>query len=143
MLDIYVDGDGCPVKREIYSVASRYGLKVFVVSNSWMRIPESSRVNLQFVGEGLDAADDWIVERVEPDDIVVTADALEEITNQAEVVSLNGIDDNPQNDTAIEDMRPMDPPPERTSATASSSSASPEARTCDKGTLPRVLSFTK
>jgi len=44
-------------------------------------------------------------------DIVVTADALEEITNQAEVVSLNGIDDNPQNDTAIEDMRPIDPPP--------------------------------
>ena len=31
---IYVDADACPVKAEIYRVAERYGLKVFVVSNS-------------------------------------------------------------------------------------------------------------
>jgi len=43
--------------------------------------------------------------------IVVTADVLDEITNQAEIVSLNGIDDNPNDNSAIEDMLPIDPPP--------------------------------
>ncbi len=74
MPDIYVDADACPVKREIYRVASRYGLKVFVVSNSWMRIPESSRVELVVVEEGDDVADDWIAEHVQEDDIVITGD---------------------------------------------------------------------
>ncbi|OPL19586.1 MAG: hypothetical protein AVO35_09725 [Candidatus Aegiribacteria sp. MLS_C] len=74
MLDIYVDGDGCPVKDEVFRVASRYDLKVFVVSNSWMRIPESSRVQLILVEEGTDVADDWIAEHVEKDDIVISGD---------------------------------------------------------------------
>jgi hypothetical protein len=39
-----------------------------------MRIPESSRLSLEVVGEGLDAADDFIVEHVDADDIVITAD---------------------------------------------------------------------
>lgn len=74
MPDIYIDADACPVKREVYRVASRYGLTVFVVSNSWMRIPESSRVQLVIVEEGEDAADDWIVRKVEKDDIVISGD---------------------------------------------------------------------
>jgi uncharacterized protein YaiI (UPF0178 family) len=39
-----------------------------------MRIPESSRLTLEVAGEGLDAADDWIAEHAEIDDIVITAD---------------------------------------------------------------------
>lgn len=74
MLDIYVDGDGCPVKKEVYRVASRYGLNVFVVSNSWMRIPESSRVQLILVEEGADVADDWIAEHAGKNDIVISGD---------------------------------------------------------------------
>lgn len=74
MLDIYIDADGCPVKKEVYRVASRYGLKVFLVSNSWMRIPESSRVELVLVESGPDVADDYIADHVETDDIVITGD---------------------------------------------------------------------
>ena len=33
MTDIYVDGDACPVREEVYRVAERLGLTVFVVSN--------------------------------------------------------------------------------------------------------------
>ena len=33
MTDIYVDGDACPVREEIYRVAARLKVKVFVVSN--------------------------------------------------------------------------------------------------------------
>jgi uncharacterized protein YaiI (UPF0178 family) len=74
VLHIYVDADACPVKQEVYRVARRYGLGVTLVANSWMRVPDESWLALEVVGEGFDAADDWIVGRVRPDDIVITAD---------------------------------------------------------------------
>ncbi|MFC1683319.1 YaiI/YqxD family protein [Candidatus Zixiibacteriota bacterium] len=74
MLHIYVDADACPVKGEVYRVASRYRLDVTLVANSWMRVPNEPWIMLQVVEDGFDAADDWIVEHVQPDDIVVTAD---------------------------------------------------------------------
>ncbi|NTU59456.1 MAG: YaiI/YqxD family protein [Deltaproteobacteria bacterium] len=74
MLDIYVDADGCPVKEEVYRVARRYGLKVFVVSNRPVRVPFEVGFQGVVVGDRFDAADDWIAERVGEDDIAVTAD---------------------------------------------------------------------
>jgi uncharacterized protein YaiI (UPF0178 family) len=44
------------------------------VANSWMRVPTGSGVVLEVVDAGPDVADDWIVEHVERDDIVITAD---------------------------------------------------------------------
>ena len=74
MLHIFVDADACPVKQEVYRVASRYSLDVTLVANSWMRIPNEQWIALEVVEDGFDAADDWIVTHVEPHDIVVTAD---------------------------------------------------------------------
>ena len=74
MLHVFVDADACPVKQEVYRVSKRYKLGVTLVSGSWMRIPEGVDATLQVVAQGMDAADDWIVENVEADDIVVTAD---------------------------------------------------------------------
>jgi uncharacterized protein YaiI (UPF0178 family) len=74
LLRIFVDADACPVKQEIYRVAKRHGLRATLVSGSWMRIPEAVNITLKVVDQGLDAADDWIVEHVEADDIVITAD---------------------------------------------------------------------
>ncbi len=74
MLNIFVDADACPVKQEVYRVASRHHLNVTLVANSWMRIPKERWISLEVVADGFDAADDWIVERVQPHDIVVTAD---------------------------------------------------------------------
>ncbi len=71
---IFVDADACPVKNEVYRVAERYGLKVFVVANSFMNVPRSDVVERVIVSEGPDVADDWIVERAGATDIVVTAD---------------------------------------------------------------------
>jgi uncharacterized protein len=62
------------VKAEIYRVAERYGLKVFVVANSYMNVPRDPRIERVVVSDSFDAADNWIAERVGPDDIVVTAD---------------------------------------------------------------------
>ena len=74
MLEIFVDADACPVKEEVYRVAKRYGLTVTLVSNTHMRTPSEQWIRLKVVGRDLDAADDWIAENVEKDDIVVTAD---------------------------------------------------------------------
>ena len=75
-MHILVDADACPVKPEVYRVASRYGIKVTLVANSWMRVPRDERVALEVVGDGFDATDDWIVAHVRPQDIVVTTDIL-------------------------------------------------------------------
>jgi uncharacterized protein len=74
LLHIFVDADACPVKKEIHRVAKRYNLGVTMVAGSWMRVPEGGRVALKVVDQGMDAADDWIVENVDADDIVITAD---------------------------------------------------------------------
>ena len=78
MLHIFVDGDSCPVKDEVYKVAKRYDLQVTVVAASWMRLPNEPRLHLEVVKEDgqLDAADDWIVDRIESGDIVVTEDII-------------------------------------------------------------------
>ena len=71
---IYIDADACPVKDEVYKVAARYGLKTFVVSNSFMMIPSSPLIERVVVEAGPDIADDWIAERAAPGDVVVTND---------------------------------------------------------------------
>ncbi len=76
MLHIFVDADACPVKPEVYRVASRYHLDVTLVANSWMRVPNEPWIVLEVVEGGFDVADDWIVKHVQPYDIVVTADIL-------------------------------------------------------------------
>jgi len=76
LLHIFVDADACPVKQEVYRVASRYRLNVTLVANAWMRVPNERRISLKVVPEGFDAADNWIAEHVQPHDIVVTADIV-------------------------------------------------------------------
>ena len=71
---IYVDADACPVKEEAAKVATRHGLTIHYVSNSYMRLPFGDNVKRVVVAEGADAADDWIGEQVTAKDIVVTSD---------------------------------------------------------------------
>jgi uncharacterized protein YaiI (UPF0178 family) len=71
---IYVDADACPVKEEVYRVAHRHGVKVFVVSNAFMLVPRDPLIERVIVGQSFDAADDWIAERAGPGDVVVTSD---------------------------------------------------------------------
>ena len=77
-LQIYVDADSCPVKNEVYKVAKRYGIQVTLVSASWFRVPNEKWIHLEVVKETgeLDVADDWIVDRIESGDIVVSEDII-------------------------------------------------------------------
>jgi uncharacterized protein YaiI (UPF0178 family) len=76
MTRLFVDADGCPVKDEVYRVATRYKLHVFVVANQYLNVPLDPLVEMQVVTGGCDAADDWIVENSRSGDIVVTSDIL-------------------------------------------------------------------
>ncbi len=88
-----MDGDGCPVKDEVYVVATRYGLPVALVANSPIYVPEGFGVEMIVVEAGPDAADDWIAENVQAGDVVVTADlplAARCLAVDARVLGTNG-----------------------------------------------------
>jgi hypothetical protein len=74
LIQIYVDADACPVKDEVFRVAKRYGLKVFVVSNGRIRVPADPLVEMVLVTGHFDAADAWIAERITETDVAVTSD---------------------------------------------------------------------
>ena len=71
---IFIDADACPVKDEVYRVAERYGLKVFVVSNGWINTRRDPWIEQVVVDAGPDIADDWIAERAGVGDVVITSD---------------------------------------------------------------------
>ncbi len=74
VLEIYVDADACPVKNEVYRVAERHALRVHIVAHQAMRVPERDWIAATILPEGPDAADDWIAEHIQPDDICITGD---------------------------------------------------------------------
>ncbi len=93
MLDLYVDGDACPVKEEVYRVAGRHDLKVYVVSDGALRAAPRGRVEFIRVRQGFNAADDWIAERAGAGDIAVTSDiplADRCLKSGARVIAPNG-----------------------------------------------------
>lgn len=73
-MPIYIDADACPVKAEVYRVAKRHGVKVFVVANAAMLVPADDLIELVVVRAGFDSADDWIVEQLITGDVVITSD---------------------------------------------------------------------
>jgi uncharacterized protein YaiI (UPF0178 family) len=73
---ILVDADACPVKDEVYRVATRREVPVRVVSNSRMRVPDHPLVERVLVSDAFDAADDWIAAEADGGCVVVTGDIL-------------------------------------------------------------------
>ncbi len=93
MTDIYVDGDACPVKDEIYKVARRVGVDVTLVANTRLHAPDEPWLHVVVVDDGFDAADDWITEHASENDIVVTGDiplAARCLEKGARVLGLRG-----------------------------------------------------
>ena len=72
--EIFVDADACPVKDEVLKVTARHGLKTIFVSDGGVRPYPSPLVSIVVVSQGADAADDWIVEKIQDGDITITND---------------------------------------------------------------------
>jgi uncharacterized protein len=90
---IYVDADACPVKDEIYRVATRLGVSVSVVAGQFIRVPQDPLIERIAAGSGMDAADDWIAERAALGDVVITSDiplASRCVKAGADVIAPNG-----------------------------------------------------
>jgi uncharacterized protein len=93
VLEIFIDADACPVKQEVYRVAQRYRLRVTVVANSRIQIPNGDWIKLVVVEGQFDAADDWIVEHAAASDIVISGDiplAARCLEKGARVIGLRG-----------------------------------------------------
>jgi uncharacterized protein len=95
MTAIYIDADACPVRDEVYRVAERLSLDVFVVSNGSrpIRPSQNPRVHMVVVSAGADEADNWIAEHIGPSDICVTGDiplASRCLAKEAQALAPNG-----------------------------------------------------
>ena len=88
LMKIYVDADACPtvIKDILYRVSQRTGIEVILVANQALSTPRIPTVRSIQVSQGFDVADDHIVELVEADDLVITAD----IPLAAEVIDKGG-----------------------------------------------------
>ncbi len=73
---IYVDADACPkvIKDIIYKAVQRLKIPLVMVANQYINHPRSEYITSLAVHGGIDSADDKIVELVNPDDLVITAD---------------------------------------------------------------------
>ena len=75
-MNIWVDADACPavVKDILYRAAERARVPLTLVANQPLRTPPSPYIRTLQVPRGFDVADNEIARRVEPGDLVVTAD---------------------------------------------------------------------
>jgi hypothetical protein len=110
MLEIYIDADACPVKAEVEKVATRHSLQVHIVSNGGIRPRPHPLIHTVIVEAGADAADDWIAEHIQADDIAITADILLAgrcIEKDARVLRPNGDAFTPDNIGVAKGMREL------------------------------------
>lgn len=100
-MDIWVDADACPVgiKEILYKAADRTGIQVTLVANRSFRIPKSRFITFLLVDPGFDAADNEIVKRAKPGDLVITGD----IPLAAEVIEKGGAALNPRGELYTKD----------------------------------------
>ncbi|WP_028583949.1 YaiI/YqxD family protein [Desulfogranum mediterraneum] len=100
-MKIWVDGDACPavIKEILFKAAERVGVALTLVANRRLQVPPSPWISFLQVPSGFDAADNAIVQRLEPGDLVVTAD----IPLAAEVVARGGVGLNPRGERYSEE----------------------------------------
>ncbi|CNK46921.1 YaiI/YqxD family protein [Yersinia aldovae] len=93
-MQIWVDADACPnvIKEVLFRAADRTGVTVTLVANQPLKTPPSKFIRTLQVASGFDVADNEIVQRVEKNDLVITAD----IPLAAEVIEKGGIALNPR-----------------------------------------------
>lgn len=87
-MQIWVDADACPVaiKQILFRASRRTGMAVTLVANQPLQVPRLPQITALQVASGFDVADNEIIKRMAPGDLVVTAD----IPLAAEVIEQSG-----------------------------------------------------
>lgn len=94
-MKIWVDADACPlaIREILFRAAERTGVTVTLVANQAISVPPSQVIKTLQVHRGFDVADDEIVRRLDPGDLVITSDiplAAEVIERQGHALSPRG-----------------------------------------------------
>jgi len=100
-MTIWVDADACPgvVKEILFRAAERTETELVLVANQPMRTPPSKHIRSVQVASGFDVADNEIVQRLQPGDLVITAD----IPLAAEVIEAGGLALSPRGEAFTKD----------------------------------------
>ncbi len=95
-MKIWVDADACPtvIKDILYRAAERTAIDVTLVANRPLQIPPSRYIKAIQVASGFDIADNEIVKKVDPGDLVITSD----IPLASEVIDKGGFALSPRGD---------------------------------------------
>lgn len=75
-MHIYADADALPnvIKEILFRAALRLRIRLTLVANKTLSVPESAYISAIRVGQGFDVVDATIVDCVKPGDLVITAD---------------------------------------------------------------------
>ena len=98
---IWVDADACPkvIKEILYRAAERVKIPLILVANQPLQVPGSRYIRSMQVAHGFDVADNYIVQKLDANDLVITAD----IPLAAEVIEKGGKALNPRGELYTED----------------------------------------
>ena len=98
---IWIDADACPkaVKEIIFKSSFRLNIALMLVANAYQTIPHSDLIRLIIVGKGTDVADQYIIDHVEANELVITAD----IPLAAKIVEKFAIAINPRGEIYTEE----------------------------------------
>jgi hypothetical protein len=99
-MQIWVDADACPsvIKDILFRAAERVQVRLTLVANQPVATPPSAWITSLQVRKGFDVADNEVVRRVEPGDLVITGD----IPLAAEVIAKGGFALNPRGELYTE-----------------------------------------
>lgn len=88
-MKIWVDADACPVaiKEILFRASIRTKVKVTLIANHQVPVPKSPHIKMIQVSSGFDIADNEIVKRLEPGDLVITSD----VPLAADVIEKEGL----------------------------------------------------
>ncbi len=75
-MQIWVDADACPtvIKEVLFRAAERKQIQLTLIANQYIRVPQSPFIKSLQVASGFDVADNEIVKRAQPGDLVITGD---------------------------------------------------------------------
>ena len=94
-MKIWVDADACPVviKEILFKAAERTKTQLTLVANHSVSVPPSRYIAFLRVSKGFDVADNEIVKKLAPGDLVITGDiplAAESIDKGAKALNPRG-----------------------------------------------------
>lgn len=94
-MKVWIDADACPrdVKEIVFRASTKRRFPVTLVANKLQQVPKPAWITSIQVSQGMDVADDYIVEHSEVGDLVITQDvplAAELVDKGVAALSIRG-----------------------------------------------------